>query len=64
MAVSIIEPIAAGIIVSLFNKYILSRFDVFRTCAAVPEPARAPEEDFVSSASSASTAGAVHHIHF
>ena len=64
MAVSILEPIAAGIIVSLFNKYVLSRFDMFRPCTAAPEPAAEHEEDCVSSASSASTAGSIHHVHF
>ena len=61
MAVSIVEPIAAGIIASLLNNHILSIFDMFRPCASAPEPTAEGEEDCASSASSASTAGSIHH---
>ena len=60
---SILEPIAAGIVVSLINKYILPKLDIFRPCASPPDE-KQTEEDCVSSVSSASTAGSIHHIHF
>ena len=37
---SILEPIAAGIVVSLINKYILPKLDLFRPCAAPPMRSR------------------------
>ena len=59
----IFEQIAAGIVVSLINKYILPKFDLFRPCTTPPDE-KQTEEDCVSSVSSASTAGSIHHIHF
>ena len=63
MAVSLIEPIAAWIIVNLINKYILPKFDLFAPCSSPPTE-QPKEDDCVSSASSAATADVLHHAHF
>ena len=59
MAVSIIEPITAGIIASLINKYISPKFDLFAPCSSPPTE-QPNKDDCVSSANSAATADVLH----
>ena len=61
---SILEPIAAGIVVSLINKYILSKLDLFSVCKSDAPAIPHEEEDCASSSSSAVTADVAHRLHF
>ena len=62
---SILETIAAGIVVSLslIDKYILPKLDLFSVCKAAPVSPH-EEEECMSSSSSAVTADIAHHVHF
>ena len=60
---SILEPIAAGIAVAMFNKYILNKLDplgwCYQHCCEKEE-----EEDCMSSTSTSVTSEACHIHHF
>ena len=58
---TILEPIAAGVVVALFNKYILGKLDPFAACVAA---CAKPEEDDCVSSSSTSVTADVGHAHF
>jgi hypothetical protein len=58
---SILEPIAAGVAVAIFNKYILSKFDPLATCYTAC--CHKEEEEDCTSSSSTSTINDACHVH-
>ncbi len=63
---SILEPIAAGVAVAIFNKYILSKFDPLALCYTAcshKEEKRSKKEDDCTSSSSTSTISDDCHVH-
>ena len=59
---SILEPIAAGIAVAIFNKYILNKLDPL--CWCYQHCCEKDEEDCMSSTSTSVTSEACHVNHF
>ena len=59
---SLIEPVAAGIAVAIFNKYIINKLDPFGWC--YNHCCEKEEEDCVSSSSTSVTNDACHVHHF
>ena len=59
---SLLEPVAAGIAVSIFNKYIINKLDPFGWC--YNHCCEKEEELCVSSSSTSVTNGACHVPHF
>lgn len=59
---SIFEPIAAGVAVAIFNKYILNKFDPLATCYTAC--CHKEEEDCTSSSSTSTINDACHVHHF
>ena len=59
---SLFEPIAAGIAVAIFNKYILNKLDPL--CWCYLQCCEKEEEDCMSSASTSVTSEACHIHHF
>ena len=59
---SLLEPVAAGIAVAIFNKYILNKIDPFVWCYA--QCCEKEEEDCTSSSSTSSINDACHVHHF
>ena len=59
----ILEPIAAGIAVAIFNKYILNKLDPFGYCYTQC-CSNDEEEDCVSSSSTLAASDAFHVRHF
>ena len=59
---SLLEPVAAGIAVAIFNKYIINKLDPFGWC--YNHCCEKEEEDCVSSSSTSVTNDACHVHHF
>ncbi len=59
---SLFEPVAAGIVIAIFNKYIINKIDPMGWCYA--HCCEKEEDDCVSSSSTSVTidAGHVHHF--
>ena len=61
---SLLEPVAAGIAVAIFNKYIINKLDPFGWCYNHCCEKEEEEEDCVSSSSTSVTNDACHVHHF
>ena len=61
---SLLEPVAAGIAVAIFNKYIINKLDPFGWCYNHCCEKEEEEEDCVSSSSTSVTNDACHIHHF
>ena len=59
---SLLKPIAAGIAVAIFSKYILNKLDTLRWC--YQQCCEKEEEDCLSSTSTSVTSEACHIHHF
>ena len=59
---SLLEPVAAGIVVAIFNKYIINKLDPFGWC--YNHCCEKEEEDCVSSSSTSVTNDDCHVHHF
>ena len=57
---TILEPIAAGVIVAVFNKYILNKLDPFGFCYQLR---RETDDDDCTSSSSTSVVNDAAHVH-
>ena len=59
---SLLEPVAAGIVVAIFNKYILNKLDPF--CWCYNHCCEQEEEECMSSSSTSVASEALHIHHF
>ena len=59
---SLLEPVAAGIVVAIFNKYIINKIDPLGWCYT--NCCEKEEDDCVSSSSTSMTSDAGHVHHF
>ena len=57
---TILEPIAAGVIVAVFNKYVLNKLDPFGFCYQL---CRETDDDDCTSSSSTSVVNDAAHVH-